>query len=233
MLKILVIEDDLWISQMLKRGLADAGFDVDMASDGISGVKMATEQDYNLVITDVMMPGINGIQACKEIRQSNPGLPILMLTALSTTDDKITGFESGADDYLVKPFDFRELLVRIQSLIRRGTLSSNNSEILKYSDLEMNLLKRTVVRQGIEITLTPKEFDLLKYLLNNSERVVTRNELSEKVWDKHFDTGTNYIDVYINYLRNKVDKEFEEKLIHTRQGIGFILQTGAKEPGSA
>lgn len=232
MLKILIIEDDVWISKMLKRGLADAGFYVDMATDGISGVKMATEQDYNLVITDVMIPGINGIQACKEIRQLNPGLPILMLTALSTTDDKITGFESGADDYLVKPFDFRELLVRIQSLIRRDTLSSNNSEILKYSDLEMNLLKRTVIRQGIEITLTPKEFDLLKYLLSNSERVVTRNDLSQKVWDKHFDTGTNYIDVYINYLRNKVDKEFEEKLIHTRQGIGFILQTGTKEPGS-
>jgi DNA-binding response OmpR family regulator len=226
MLKLLVIEDDIWISQMLKRGLTDAGFSVDMASDGITGVNLASNNTYHLVITDVMMPGKNGIEACKEIRDINPDIPIIMLTALDSTDDKISGFESGADDYLVKPFDFRELLVRIQSLIRRGSANTKNTEVIKYADLEMNILDRSVRRQGSEIILTPKEFDLLKYMINNSERVISRTELSEKVWDKHFDTGTNYIDVYINYIRNKVDKGFDEKLIHTRQGMGFILKKG-------
>lgn len=229
MFNILVIEDDIWISQMLKRGLSDAGFSVTMASDGITGVELARQNKYHLVITDVMMPGLNGHQACKQIREMNQSLPILMLTALATTDDKIIGFESGADDYLVKPFDFRELMVRVHALIRRGSNPPENYEVLQYADLEMNLVDRIVRRQGDEITLTPKEFDLLKYLILNAERVVSRTELSEKVWDKHFDTGTNYIDVYINYLRNKVDRDYPVKLIKTRQGMGFILKSGILE----
>lgn len=224
-MQILVIEDDIWISEMLKRGLVDAGFKVDMAADGATGVELATKKDYNLVITDIMMPGISGIEACKEIRDTKPNIPILMLTALSSTDDKVIGFESGADDYLVKPFDFRELLVRVQSLVRRGQSNNPNSEVLAYADLKMNLLQRMVKRQGNEIILTPKEFQLLEYLLKNPERVISRIELADKVWDKRFDTGTNFIDVYINYLRNKVDRDYESKLIHTRQGMGFILKS--------
>jgi DNA-binding response OmpR family regulator len=224
MFNILVIEDDIWISQMLKRGLSDAGFRVIMASDGITGVELARKDTFNLVIMDVMMPGLNGHQACKQIRELNQSLPILMLTALATTDDKIVGFESGADDYLVKPFDFRELMVRVHALVRRGSNPSESFELLQYADLKMNLVDRIVRRQGNEITLTPKEFDLLKYLIINAERVVSRTELSEKVWDKHFDTGTNYIDVYINYLRNKIDRQYSVKLIQTRQGMGFTLK---------
>jgi DNA-binding response OmpR family regulator len=169
---------------------------------------------------------MDGLDLCKYIRQTNPDLPIIMLTALGTTDDKVEGFDSGADDYLVKPFEMRELLVRIRALLKRNQKKSGNMNvILVYEDLEMNLHTKMVKRNQQQISLTPKEFKLLAYLMQNPERVLSRVEIADKVWETHFDTGTNFIDVYINYLRKKIDRNFDKKLIHTKSGMGFILKT--------
>jgi DNA-binding response OmpR family regulator len=165
------------------------------------------------------------MELCKTIRSEYPELPILMLTALGTTDHKVEGFDAGADDYLVKPFEMRELIARVKVLLKRS-LSDNNklSNLLEYADLQMNVHTKSVIRDGREISLTPKEFHLLEFFLKNPERVISRNEIAEKVWDTHFDTGTNFIDVYINYLRKKMDKDFSRKLIHTKSGMGFVLK---------
>ncbi len=221
---ILVIEDDARVAELIKRGLEEQGYTVVLAYDGKMGRKLALAGDFALMITDVILPLLNGTELCKEVRQAKPELPILMLTALGTTDDKVEGFDAGADDYLVKPFDFRELHVRIRALLKRNNTSRGQGMLLRYADLEMNLQTKTVYRSGQEITLTPKEFKLLEFMLLNPERVLSRSEIAEKVWDTHFDTGTNFIDVYINYLRKKVDKEFDVKLIHTRPGMGFVFK---------
>lgn len=225
-MKLLLVEDDLRVSELLKRGLEEQGFLVTLAYDGLMGKKLMTSNSYDLIITDIVLPQMNGIELCKEIRMIWPEIPILMLTALGATDDKIEGFDAGADDYLVKPFDFRELHARIKALLNRsaGTLQSPLLNVLKYADLEMNLQTKVVSRMGAEISLTPKEFKLLEYMLRNKERMLTRTEIAEKVWDTHFDTGTNFIDVYMNYLRKKIDKNFENKLIHTKTGMGFIFK---------
>ena len=171
------------------------------------------------------MPKLNGLELCKDIRSAKPETLIIMLTALGTTDDKVEGFDAGADDYLVKPFDFRELHVRIRALIKRQNGKTNHQGfILKYDNLELNNQTKTVSRSGIDINLTPKEFKLLEYMMQNAERILSRTEIADKVWDTHFDTGTNFIDVYINYLRKKIDKDFEPKLIHTKSGMGFIFK---------
>ena len=223
--KILIIEDEERVASLIRRGLEEQGYSVMVAYDGVMGKKMAISNDLDLIITDVVLPKINGTDLCKEIKGIKPNLPIIMLTALGTTDDKVEGFDAGADDYLVKPFDFRELHARIRVLIKRNNgNTSSKGFILKYSELEMNLQTKTVYRNKKEIQLTPKEFKLLEYMLNNSERVLSRTEISEKVWDTHLDTGTNFIDVYINYLRKKIDKDFDKKLIHTKPGMGFILK---------
>lgn len=222
---ILIIEDDLRVAELLQRGLEEHGFTPTLAYDGISGKKLALQNDYDLIITDIILPKMDGIDLCKLIRQTKPNMPIIMLTALGTTDDKIEGFDAGADDYLVKPFEMRELLARIRALLNRRASSANNSSfILNYADLEMNLHSKMVKRNNQDISLTPKEFKLLEYMLQNPERVLSRSEIAEKVWDTHFDTGTNFIDVYINYLRKKIDKQFEHKLIHTKSGMGFFLK---------
>jgi DNA-binding response OmpR family regulator len=222
---ILIIEDDHRLAELIQRGLEEQGFITTLAYDGLSGKKLALQNNYNLIITDIILPKLNGLDLCREIRESKPDIPIIMLTALGTTDDKVEGFDAGADDYLVKPFEMRELLVRIRALLKRHHKTANNSgNILKYSELEMNLNTKIVKRNETEISLTPKEFNLLKYMLQNPERVLSRVEIAEKVWDTHFDTGTNFIDVYINYLRKKIDKNFDKKLIHTRPGMGFILK---------
>jgi two-component system, OmpR family, copper resistance phosphate regulon response regulator CusR len=213
----------VWISEMLRVGFTANNYDVTSAPDGITGVKYATSQNFDVIVTDVMMPGKSGIEVCKEVRDLNPRIPIIMLTALDSTEDKVIGFDAGADDYLVKPFDFRELLVRIKALTRRRFVE-DEQDTLKYADLVIDIPKRNVIRDGRDITLTPREFQLLEYLVRNPERVISRTELSREVWDKHFETGTNFVDVYINYLRNKIDKDFSTKLIHTRQGMGFILE---------
>ncbi|MCC5925488.1 MAG: response regulator transcription factor [Bacteroidetes bacterium] len=223
---ILVIEDDVRVSDLLKRGLEENGYNVSQAFDGTTGRKLALANAYDLIITDIVMPGINGLELSKQLRALLPKTPIIMLTALGTTDDKIDGFESGADDYMVKPFDFRELLVRVQARLKRVAKAGNfHAEQLTYANLIIDLKGKTVKRDNTPIKLTPKEFALLQYLVENAERVVSRSEIARDVWDTHFDTGTNFIDVYINYLRNKIDKPFEPKLIHTRQGMGFVLKS--------
>jgi DNA-binding response OmpR family regulator len=225
MMNILIIEDDPRIAELIQRGLEEHGFFPTLAYDGLSGKKLVSQNHYDLIITDIILPKINGLDLCKHIREIKPETPIIMLTALGTTDDKVEGFDAGADDYLVKPFEMRELSVRIRALLKRNNKTVNNSgNLLKYADLEMNLHTKIVKRNGIEINLTPKEFNLLKYMLQNPERVLSRVEIAEKVWDTHFDTGTNFIDVYINYLRKKIDKNFDKKLIHTKSGMGFILK---------
>jgi len=225
MMNILIIEDDQRIAQLIQRGLEEQGFATTLAYDGLSGKKLALQNNYDLIITDIILPKIDGLDLCKQIRENRLDTPIIMLTALGTTDDKVEGFDAGADDYLVKPFEMRELLVRIRALLKRHNKTANNSgNILKYADLEMNLHTKIVKRNGIEINLTPKEFNLLEYMMQNPERVLSREEIAEKVWKIHFDTGTNFIDVYINYLRKKIDKGFDKKLIHTKSGMGFILK---------
>jgi len=224
-MNILIIEDDQRIAQLIQRGLEEQGFATTLAYDGLSGKKLALQNNYDLIITDIILPKIDGLDLCKQIRENRLDTPIIMLTALGTTDDKVEGFDAGADDYLVKPFEMRELLVRIRALLKRHNKTANNSgNILKYADLEMNLHTKIVKRNGIEINLTPKEFNLLEYMMQNPERVLSREEIAEKVWKIHFDTGTNFIDVYINYLRKKIDKGFDKKLIHTKSGMGFILK---------
>ncbi|MDR2271151.1 MAG: response regulator transcription factor [Sphingobacterium sp.] len=224
-MKILLVEDDVRVAGLIKRGLDESEFQTDIAYDGVSGKKMALQHDFDLVITDIVLPKMDGLDLCKEIRHIKPDLPIIMLTALGTTDDKIEGFDAGADDYLVKPFEMRELLVRIRVLLKRyQKQETTTGTILRYADLEMNLHTKNVRRNNVEISLTPKEFKLLHYLLQHPERVLSRTEIAEKVWETHFDTGTNFIDVYINYLRKKIDRDFNKKYIHTKSGMGFILK---------
>ncbi|WP_343689259.1 response regulator transcription factor [Chitinophaga sp.] len=226
-MKVLVIEDEHRVADLIKRGLEEQQFSVELAFDGAIGKKMALQYEYDIIIMDVILPQINGLDLCRQIRTAKPHLPIIMLTALGTTDDKVEGLDAGADDYLVKPFDFRELLARIRNVTKRHNMVSfSNSSILKIADLELNLQTMGALRNGKEISLTPKEFKLLEYMMRNSGRVLTRVEIAEKVWDTTFDTGTNFIDVYINYLRKKIDKDYEVKLIHTKPGVGFILKEG-------
>ncbi|WEK20360.1 MAG: response regulator transcription factor [Candidatus Pedobacter colombiensis] len=225
-MEILVIEDEQRVADLIKRGLEEQDFRVTLAFDGEMGRKLALSKPYDLIITDIILPKINGLDLCKEIRSVYPFIPIIMLTALGTTDDKVEGFDAGADDYLVKPFELRELHVRIRALLKRNNSAvKNQGFILKYADLELNNQTKTVTRSGTEISLTPKELKLLEYMMRNSERVLPRTEIAEKVWDAHFDTGTNFIDVYINYLRKKIDKDFATKLIHTKPGQGFIFKS--------
>ncbi|PYF72863.1 response regulator transcription factor [Pedobacter nutrimenti] len=226
MMQFLLIEDDQRMAELIKRGLEEHDFTVDLATDGLTGRTLALNHNYSLIITDVIVPHISGLELCKEIRRKNPDVPILMLTALGTTDDKVEGFDAGADDYLVKPFEMRELMVRIRSLLKRNRAIENPAgSVLKTADLEMNLHTKIVTRNGLEIGLTPKEFKLLEYMMQNPGKVLSRMEIAENVWETHFDTGTNFIDVYINYLRKKVDKDFSQKLIHTKSGMGFVLRT--------
>ncbi|SJN52191.1 response regulator transcription factor [Sphingobacterium faecium] len=225
-MKILIVEDDHRVAELIKRGLEEQGFVTTLAYDGLSGKKLSSQDYFDLVITDIILPKMDGLDLCKYLRQTNPDLPIIMLTALGTTDDKVEGFDAGADDYLVKPFEMRELLVRIRALLKRNQKNSGNiSGILAYADLEMNLHTKIVKRNQQQINLTPKEFKLLAYLMQNPDRVLSRVEIADKVWETHFDTGTNFIDVYINYLRKKIDRNFDHKLIHTKSGMGFILKT--------
>jgi len=224
-MNILVVEDEERVAQLIKRGLEEQLYQVTIAYDGDLGKKLALKNNFDLIITDIILPKVNGIDLCKEIKAILPDTPVIMLTALGTTDDKVEGFDAGADDYLVKPFDLRELHVRIRALLKRST-GKNKTQgfILKYADLELNLHTKIVKRSGIEISLTPKELKLLEYMLQNPERVLSRTEIAEKVWETTFDTGTNFIDVYINYLRKKIDKDFDNKLIHTKPGLGFIFK---------
>ena len=225
MISILVIEDEKRVADLLKIGLEENGYQVMVAYDGEMGLRLFQNNAFQLAISDIILPKLNGFEVCQRIRKTDEQIPILMLTALGTADDKLEGFDVGADDYMVKPFDFRELLARVRVLLKRRAVAS--VDIVKeitYADLNINLERQEVSRNNTPIKLSPKEYNLLVYLVENAERVVSRVEIAEKVWNTHFDTGTNFIDVYINYLRKKMDKNFDVKLIHTKPGVGFILK---------
>ncbi|MEG0928969.1 response regulator transcription factor [Chryseobacterium sp.] len=226
---ILLVEDDKRLSRLIGRGLLEQDMDVSFAYDGEKALELTSSQDFDLIITDIIVPLKNGLDFCREIKSSKPHIPVIMLTALGTTDDKLEGFDSGADDYLTKPFEMRELIARVKVLMKRFSLLSPTEQLLKYENIEMDLKLKSVSRNGISIKLTPKEFNLMKYMLENPERVLSRSEIAENVWETHFDTGTNFIDVYINYIRKKIDRDFESKLIHTKAGMGFILKKGYEE----
>ena len=224
MIKILVIEDEKRVADLLKIGLEENGYQVLVAYDGEMGRRLFQSNDFQLIISDIILPKLNGFELCQKIRKADEEIPILMLTALGTADDKLEGFDVGADDYMVKPFDFRELLARVRVLLKRRAVAKVDVvKEISYADLYINLERQEVTRNGEPIKLSPKEYNLLVYLVENAERVVSRVEIAEKVWNTHFDTGTNFIDVYINYLRKKMDKNFEVKLIHTKPGVGFFL----------
>lgn len=223
--KILIVEDEKKIADTLKFGLNEIGFTVDTAYDGQLGFHLFCANEYNLVILDINLPGINGYELCKLIRAKNQQIAVLMLTSMSTINDKIVGYDAGADDYMVKPFEFKELLLKIRSLLKRTLVQTVPvGNVLKIADLEMNLDNKEVKRGNKIINLTAKEFQLLEYLLRNKNRLVTRVDIAINVWEVDFETNTNIIDVYISYLRNKVDKNFDNKLIQTHIGMGYILK---------
>jgi len=225
LIEILIVEDERKIADTLKFGLDEMGFKVDVAYDGKLGYHLFCAKDFDLIILDINLPGMNGYDLCKAIRSRNERIPVLMLTSMSALNDKVEGYESGADDYMVKPFEFKELVLKIRSLLKR-TLSPGVpiGNLLKAADLEMNLDNNEVKRSGRTISLTAKEFQLLEYLLRNKNRLVSRVDIAINVWDVDFETNTNVIDVYISYLRNKVDKPFDLKLIQTHIGMGYILK---------
>jgi two-component system, OmpR family, copper resistance phosphate regulon response regulator CusR len=222
--RILVIEDEPKIANSLKAGLIENGFDVDVAYAGDEGLKFFKGHNYHLVILDINLPVINGYELCKKFRETNAQVPIIIITSLVELDDKIKGYDMGADDFIVKPFEFKELLLKIKVFLKRTGTHVQPSKILRAGDLEMNLDSKEVRRNEQPINLTAKEFQLLEYLLLNKNKVVSRNEIAINVWEIDFDTNTNVIDVYINYLRNKVDKPFDQKLIQTQVGMGYILK---------
>ncbi len=223
--RILIVEDEKRVADLLKAGLEENGYQTMVAYDGEMALRLFKAGDYQLVISDVILPKMNGFELCKEIRQMDKRTSILMLTALGTADDKLEGFDAGADDYMVKPFDFRELMARVKVLTKRQAEmpAAAPKRHLQYADLSIDTAKREVRRGDTLIPLSPKEYNLLVYLVENAERVVSRMEIAEKVWNTHFDTGTNFIDVCVNYLRKKVDRNFPVKLIQTHPGVGFIL----------
>ncbi len=223
--RILLVEDEQKIADTLKLGLTEDGYYVETAYDGTIGWKLFQQNKYDLVILDINLPGITGYDLCKKIRNRNTNVPVIMLTALGSLNDKIEGYDSGADDYIIKPFEFKELLMKIRVLLKRTSHQNIPvGTVLKAGDLEMNLDSKEVKRGDANINLTAKEFQLLEYLMRNKNRVVSRSDIAINVWDIDFDTKTNVIDVYINYVRNKVDKKFDRKLIHTQVGMGYILK---------
>lgn len=225
--KVLLIEDEPSISGFIKRGLEDIGCEVMQAFDGELGLKLAKKNRHDIIILDVVLPVMNGLKVCEIIRKElDIKTPIIMLTALDDTEDIVTGLDAGADDYLAKPFQFKELLARMRALLRRPGIDVVTSRVLEVEDLVIDLDKTSVHRKGTEIKLTPKEFFLLKYLILNKNKVLSRSQILEKVWEIQFDLGTNVVDVYINYLRKKIDKSFGKPLIQTVVGMGYMLKVG-------
>ena len=220
MIHILIVEDEQRLAEILKKQFEDSGFSIEIAYDGYVGKQLVEKNAYDLIILDINLPLINGYDLCKEIRKSNSRIPIIMLTALGTVDNKMAGFNVGADDYVIKPFDFRELLARVNVFLRRSD-STTLSNKLRIANLELDLNTKTVTRSQKKIDLTAKECLLLETFLKNKDRILTREFIIEQVWGLDFDPSTNIIDVYINYLRKKIDKDFEPKLIHTKFGFGF------------
>ncbi len=220
---ILIVEDEPKVAGFIKKGLEENGDTVEHAADGMTGRQLALDKHFDLIILDVMLPKLNGFELCRDIRKFKPDVGIIMLTALGSIDDKVNGLNSGADDYLEKPFHFKELLARIRAIKRRSS-DEGEEKIYHIADLEMDLKSKTVKRSGNLIKLTVKEFNLLELFLKNQGKVLTRGDIAEKVWQIDFDTGTNIIDVYVNYLRNKIDKNHSPKLIHTQVGMGYVMR---------
>lgn len=222
-MKILIVEDEPKVASFIKKGLEENNFDADVAYDGLLAEKLARQYKYNLFILDIIIPGISGLELCKRLKSMDSNIPVLMLSALGTTDDKISGFEVGADDYLIKPFEFRELLWRVKVLTKQIVQNQAESNKLVAYDLELDLDQKIARRGNSNIELTAKEFSLLEYFMRNNGRVLSRNDIAEKVWDASFDFSTNVVDVYVNFLRKKIEKGFEKKLIHTKVGFGYVF----------
>jgi two-component system copper resistance phosphate regulon response regulator CusR len=223
MARIFLVEDEERVAAFIKKALEENKHQVDLIRDGAEAIKLIATKTYDLIILDVSLPYVNGIEVCRHIRQKDKDMPILMLTALDSIDDKVKGLNTGADDYMVKPFHFKELLARIEALLRRKNADSEN--ILTLGDITLNTNNNTVERDGRKITLTTKEYALLELLMRNSNKILSRQTIAQKVWGIDFDSGTNVVDVYMNYLRNKVEKGFDEKYIHTVIGKGYIFKT--------
>jgi two-component system copper resistance phosphate regulon response regulator CusR len=222
---LLLVEDEKKIADTLRIGLTEQGYTVAVAYDGTTGLKQFQNGQFDMVVLDINLPGINGYELCQRIRSVNTHVPVIMLTALSSLKDKIEGYDAGADDFIIKPFEFRELLMKIRVLLKRTLPTAPQAtSSLRAGDLELLLDRKEVRRNGQSIHLTAKEFQLLEYLMRHKNRVVSRADIALNVWEIDFDTNTNVIDVYINYLRNKVDKPFANKLIHTQVGMGYILK---------
>ena len=223
---ILIVEDDRRIAQNIYRGLHAENFEAEIAYDGITGKNLALSKKFDLILLDVNLPGLKGYDVCQQIRVYKPSIPIIMLTAYGEVEDKVEGLNKGANDYIVKPFDFRELMARINAALRVSELNNPETEnqTLRIADLELNVGTKEVIRAGKSIELTAKEFALLEYFLLHRGRVVSKMDLAEHVWHLNFDPGTNVVEVYINYLRKKIDKNFDTKLIHTRPGLGYIMK---------
>ena len=223
-MKLLVVEDEPKTLQAIQQGLEESQFEVDIAYDGLIAKRLALKNNYAAIITDLILPGLNGYELCRQLRAEGLTTPILMLTALSETDDKISGFDAGADQYLTKPFQFTELLARVRALTKRGTNVAMTAQTLRYGGVEMNLDTKTVTRDDQPIELTAREFALLEFLMRNQGRVLSKPSIAEHVWDLNFDTGTNVVEVYVNYLRKKIDRNFPKKLIHTHFGMGYMFK---------
>jgi len=223
-MRILIVEDEKKVARFIQQGLEEERYAVEIAQDGEEGLRKAKAGEFELLIVDLMMPKMSGLELTRTYRQGGGSAPILMLTAKIATDDKVAGLDSGADDYLTKPFAFAELLARVRSLLRRGTLEK--STMLSVADLELDTVSHKARRGGLTIDLTAKEYALLEFFLRNKERVLSRTIISEHIWAYNFDTGTNLIDVYVNHLRSKIDSGFGIKLIHTVRGVGYVLREG-------
>jgi two-component system copper resistance phosphate regulon response regulator CusR len=223
-MKILLIEDEPKLASFIKKGFEEEGYELTIAYDGQVGKSLIFNNHYDIVILDINLPIINGFELCRLIRNENALVPVIMLTAMDNIDNKVEGFEAGTDDYLIKPFEFRELLFRVRALTKRNSEANKTRKIASINDLELNFDSKLVTRGGKRIHLSAREYSLLEYLLVNKGKIISRVDIAEKVWELNFDTNTNVIDVYVNYLRKKIDKDFPVKLIHTVVGMGYVLR---------
>jgi DNA-binding response OmpR family regulator len=223
-MKILIVEDDPHLLTLIRKGFAEQNYEVTAAMDGNMALTMLSKNQFDIVLLDIMLPDINGVEVCRRIRMSGNYIPIIMLTALGSNENIVAGLDTGADDYVVKPFKFSELEARVRALTRRAGISNGGKKVISIADLEVDLTAKNVTRAGKHIKLTAMEFKLLEYMARNKGIILSRFQLLENVWDINFDMSTNVVDVYINYLRNKVDRSFNEKLIHTIKGLGYVLR---------